>query len=62
MDRQLGRAGLMSPGTPVIGTGFGRAMPNDTTHITLFVPPPLRGRASGLLTVILFAGSSSCRR
>jgi MFS family permease len=43
-------------GTLVMGVGMGPAMPNYTTYLMAQVPPPLRGRASGLLTTAFFAG------
>jgi len=43
-------------GSAVIGIGMGPSMPNYMTFFMAYVPPPLRGRAAGLLTTAFFAG------
>lgn len=43
-------------GTLIMGVGMGPSLPNYTTWFMAFVPPSLRGRASGLLTTAFFAG------
>lgn len=51
-----GSAGMMLAGTLIMGLGMGPSLPNYTTWFMSFVPPGLRGRASGLLTTAFFAG------
>ena len=53
----------LSPGLPGViagialtGLGMGPSMPNYSTYFMGFVPPGMRGRASGLLTTAFFAG------
>lgn len=48
--------GLVMLGILVSGIGMGPSMPNYTTYFMGFVPPGLRGRASGVLTTAFFAG------
>ena len=43
-------------GVAVMGLGMGPSMPNYMTYWMAQVPPMLRGRASGLLTMAFFAG------
>ena len=43
-------------GIALAGVGMGPSMPNYTTYFMGFVPPQMRGRASGLLTTAFFAG------
>ena len=43
-------------GIVLTGVGMGPSMPNYSTWFMGFVPPPMRGRASGLLTTAFFAG------
>ncbi len=47
---------MVVAGGMVAGLGMGPSMPNYTTWFMGFVPPHLRGRASGLLTTAFFAG------
>jgi MFS family permease len=48
--------GLAIVGSIVMGVGMGPSMPNYTTYFMGYVPPDLRGRASGMLTTAFFAG------
>jgi MFS family permease len=43
-------------GIALTGVGMGPSMPNYSTYFMAFVPPGMRGRASGLLTTAFFAG------
>jgi MFS family permease len=43
-------------GIALTGVGMGPSMPNYSTYFMSFVPPQMRGRASGLLTTAFFAG------
>ena len=43
-------------GIALTGVGMGPSMPNYSTYFMGFVPPQMRGRASGLLTTAFFAG------
>ncbi len=43
-------------GIALTGVGMGPSMPNYSTYFMSFVPPGMRGRASGLLTTAFFAG------
>ncbi len=49
-------AWVVALGVGVMGAGMGPSMPNYTTYWMARVPPPLRGRASGLLTLAFFGG------
>lgn len=48
--------GMVMLGILLSGIGMGPSMPNYTTYFMGFVPPGLRGRASGVLTTAFFAG------
>ena len=48
--------GAMALGAAVMGLGMGPSMPNYMTYWMNVVPPMLRGRASGLLTIAFFSG------
>ena len=43
-------------GTVVTGLGLGLIVPNQTVWLMAHVPEEARGRASGLMTTLLFAG------
>lgn len=43
-------------GVAVVGLGMGPAIPHYTAYFMAVVPPASRGRASGLLTTVFFAG------
>ena len=43
-------------GIALMGVGMGPSIPNYSTYFMDFVPPGMRGRASGLLTTAFFAG------
>lgn len=47
---------MMALGVATVGVGMGPSMPNYMTYWMAVVPPSLRGRASGLLTMAFFAG------
>lgn len=47
---------VMVLGVSLVGMGLGPAMPNQTSHLMAAMPPTQRGRASGLLTMAVFAG------
>ncbi|MGQ0567620.1 MAG: MFS transporter [Gemmobacter sp.] len=50
-----GLPGAMA-GIVLTGIGMGPSLPNYSTYFMGFVPPGMRGRASGLLTTAFFAG------
>jgi MFS family permease len=49
-------AAVVALGVGVMGLGMGPSMPNYTAYWLARVPPALRGRASGLLTMAFFGG------
>ncbi len=53
---QAGTLVAVIAGVVVCGIGMGPSIPNYSTYFMGFVPPSLRGRASGLLTTAFFAG------
>lgn len=53
---QASGLGMVIAGTLLAGAGMGPSMPNFSTYFMSFVPPAVRGRASGLLTTAFFAG------
>lgn len=49
-------APMVGFGILVTGTGLGAIIPNQTVWLMAYVPEDARGRASGLMTTLLFAG------